>query len=218
MFIKRFLLIVLFSSLLFAQGFEGYVKYKIESEGDVTHMKYFKKGENVRMEPEMDQMEMGGAMLFKDGKTYVLMPSQKMYMEFKMDSFSSMMPEEETKEEEMGEMKQPVKTGETKEILGYTTEKWIFEDEDYTSEVWVAKGLGDFVMMSTPMGQNEMPEWYNDLSEGGFFPMLVIAKNADGSIDGRMEVVEINEESLSQDMFEIPDGYSKFNMPGGGGY
>ena len=60
-----------------------------------------------------------------------------------------------------------------------------------------------------------MPEWYEDLSNGGFFPMLVIAKTSDGTVEGKMEVVEINEESVSDDMFDIPSSYSKFSMPGG---
>lgn len=218
MIIRKLLVLLFLSSLFFAQGFEGYVKYKIESNGEATYMKYYKKGDVVRMEPEMDEMPMGGAMLFKDGKTYMLMPSQKMYMEFDMENFSSMMPDQESREEEMGEVKEPVRTGETKDILGYTAEKMIFKDKDYTSEVWVAKGLGDFVMMSTPMSEKNMPEWYSDLKTGGFFPMLVVAKDADGNEEGRMEVVELKKESLSDDLFTIPAGYSKFSMPGGGGY
>jgi hypothetical protein len=44
--------------------------------------------------------------------------------------------------------------------------------------------------------------------------MLVEAKKRDGSLDGRMEVVEIKEESVPNSMFEIPSNYSKFSMPG----
>ncbi|MDZ7766544.1 MAG: DUF4412 domain-containing protein [Melioribacteraceae bacterium] len=76
----------------------------------------------------------------------------------------------------------------------------MFEDDDYTSEVWVAEGLGNFMMMSTPMNEQEMPEWYKDLTNSGFFPMLVIAKSNDGSSTDRMEVVEIEESSLSSDL------------------
>jgi hypothetical protein len=65
------------------------------------------------------------------------------------------------------------------------------------------------------MAQQEMPDWYEDLSSGGFFPMLVEAKSKDGSLEGRMEVVEINEETVSDDKFVIPSDYSKFSMPGG---
>jgi hypothetical protein len=162
------------------------------------------------MEPEMKDMEMGGAILFKDGKTYMLMPAQNMYMEFEEGMFDMM--EDESVEEE--EYNKPVNTGETKDILGYSCEKWIFEDEEYITEVWAAKGLGEFVMLSAPMAEEKMPDWYNDLSEGGFFPMLVEAKKRDGSLDGRMEVVEIKEESVPNSMFEIPSNYSKFSMPG----
>jgi hypothetical protein len=208
--LKLILIVLIAAVVISAQSFEGFVKYKVEGEGETSFLKYYKKGENVRMEPEMKDMEMGGAILFKDGKTYMLMPAQNMYMEFEEGMFDMM--EDESVEEE--EYNKPVNTGETKDILGYSCEKWIFEDEEYITEVWAAKGLGEFVMLSAPMAEEKMPDWYNDLSEGGFFPMLVEAKKRDGSLDGRMEVVEIKEESVPNSMFEIPSNYSKFSMPG----
>ena len=220
MIIRKILFLLVFSSLLLAQGFEGFVKYKLESEGETTYMKYYSKGKDVRMVPEMESMPMQGAILFKDGKTYVIMDQQKMYMEFNMDKFDMQQSDPSEKAEE-GDFKAPQKTGETKDILGYTAEKWVFEDDEYTSEVWVAEGLGDFNMMTSPMGKENMPDWYSDLTNGGFFPMLVVAKDASGKTVGKMEVVEINEESLSSDMFEIPSSYQKMSMPGGmpgGGY
>lgn len=213
--LRTVLLITLLAAVVMAQGFEGYVKYKMDAAGETTFMKYYKKGEKVRMEPEIDQMEMGGAIIFNEGKTFMIMPAQKMYMEFddEMYNLGNMDDDSETEEDE--DFNKPVKTGETKDILGYTSEKWVFTDDEYTTEVWAAKGLGEFVFLSAPMAQQEMPDWYEDLSSGGFFPMLVEAKAADGSLEGRMEVVEINEESIADDMFSIPSGYTKFSMPGG---
>lgn len=217
MLLKRIFLFIIFSTLVIAQGFEGYVKLKIDSEGETMHVKYYKKGEDIRMEPELADVQMSGTMLFTGGSTYVIMPEQKMYMKIDMDKYSDMMPNDGEGEKE-DDFKEPVKTGETKDILGYTTEKWIFEDDEYTSEVWVAEGLGNFMMMSTPMNEQEMPEWYRDLTNSGFFPMLVIAKSNDGSSADRMEVVEIEESSLSSDLFKVPSGYQEFSMPGGGGF
>lgn len=214
--LKIILLVLLTTVLLSAQGFEGYVKYKVEGEGETTFLKYYKKGDQVRMEPETDQMQMGGVILFKDGKTFMLMPAQNMYMEFSDEMYNMMDigEDDDTSEEAEEDFDMPEKTGETKDILGYSCEKWIFEDEEYTTEVWAAKGLGEFVLLSVPMGKQNMPEWYNDISEGGFFPMLVEAKDAGGRIGGRMEVVDIKEESVSDSMFEIPENYTKFEMPG----
>ncbi|MCZ7601860.1 MAG: DUF4412 domain-containing protein [Ignavibacteriales bacterium] len=203
---KIFFLFFLGSIILSAQSFEGFVKYKMTSDGESMFMNYYKKGENVRMEPEME--EMAGAVLFKEGKTYMLMPTQNMYMEFDMEKF------EDLAEETESNFKEPIKTGETKDILGYSCEKWIFEDEEFTTEVWAAKGLGEFIFMSMPMGDQEMPSWYKDLSAGGFFPMHIIAKDKSGKDDGSMEVVEIKEQSVPASMFEIPSNYQKFSMPG----
>ncbi len=213
--LKTFLLITLLALVVSAQGFEGYVKYKMDAAGETTFMKYYKKGEKVRMEPEMDQMQISGAIIFKEGKTYMVMPAQKMYMEFGDEMYDMGKMNDETGNEDDAEMNKPAKTGETKDILGYTAEKWIFNDDEYSTEVWAAKGLGEFVFLSLPMAKEKMPGWYEDVSSGGFFPMLVEAKSKDGSLEGRMEVVEINEEKVSDDKFDIPSDFTKFSMPGG---
>ena len=208
--IKLIIPVFLFIVTVAAQNFEGYVKYKLESEGQVSYVKYFKKGELVRMEPEMTEMPMSGAIIFKDGKTYMVMPSQKMYMEFGDELYGAGQKETESDVDES----KPVQTGETKDILGYSCEKWIFNDREYNTEVWAAKGLGEFVFLSLPMGQESMPDWYEDMSNGGFFPMLVEAKDDEGKLEGKMEVVEIKEESLSNDLFDIPSDFTQLKMPG----
>ncbi|MDZ7766543.1 MAG: DUF4412 domain-containing protein [Melioribacteraceae bacterium] len=110
MLFKRIFLFIIFSTLVIAQGFEGYVKLKIDSEGETMHVKYYKKGEDIRMEPELADVQMSGTMLFTGGSTYVIMPEQKMYMKIDMDKYSDMMPNDGEGEKE-DDFKEPVKTG-----------------------------------------------------------------------------------------------------------
>jgi len=214
--LKVFLMFFILTAIISAQGFEGFVKYKIDAAGESTNLKYYKKGDMMRMEPELKEMQMGGAIIFKGDKTYMLMPGQKMYMEIG-DNMPGMMGGQLKDDSKMDDedFEKPTNTGETKDILGYTCEKWIFKDAENTVELWAAKGLGDFVMLSSPMAQQGMPDWYNEISEGGFFPMVVKAMDVDGNVESKMEVVEIDEESVPDSMFEIPSGYKKFSMPGG---
>lgn len=203
---------VLLSTAFIAQDFEGYVKYKVESDrGETLNIKYYKKGDMVRMEPEIAQQKM--SIIFRGNKTYMIMPEQGMYMEYDSKIFEQM--DRMKMKEKTGDMKKPVKTGETKEILGYKTEKWIFEDDDYSAEVWASGDLGNFVALSMPMQRSNMPDWYSDVVDNNFFPLLIIAKDKDGSIKGRMEVVEINTGKLKNTLFEIPEGYKKLDMPMG---
>lgn len=212
--LKVFFVFLFLTAVLGAQDFEGFVKYKIEAAGETTFMKYYKKGNMVRMEPEIEDMQMGGgAIIFKNDKTYMLMPEQKMYMEFG-DDMMGMMKDEMQSEMKEEDFTKPTKTGETKDILGYACEKWIFEDDGNTVELWAAKGLGNFVMLSAPMSEQKMPDWYNEIAEEGFFPMQVKDMDSDGNVESTMEVVDIKAESVSDDMFEIPSNFSKFSMPG----
>lgn len=213
--LKVFLLFLVLAVVVGAQGFEGFVKYKVDAAGESTNLKYYKKGNMMRMEPELKGTDMGGAIIFKGDKTYMLMPGQKMYMEMSDNMPGMMGGRLKDDNSDMDEdFEKPINTGETKDILGYTCEKWIFKDDETTVELWAAKGLGDFVMLSSPMGQDNLPNWYNEISEGGFFPMSVTAMDSDGNVQSKMEVIDIKEESVADSMFEIPSNYKKFNIPG----
>ena len=202
---KIMLAVLLLSGIFVAQDFEGYLKYNVKGDkGEAMAITYYKKGDMVKMEPEITQQI---SIIMKDGKTYMVMPAQGMYMEF--DSKIS------EQINEADSIKKPVKTGETKTILGYEAEKWIFEDANYTSEIWASDKLGKFVALSSPMQRNQMPDWYSEIVDNNFFPLLIEAKDKDGSIAGSMEVVEITPTPLKDGFFEIPEGYKKLEMPAG---
>ena len=209
-FMKLMLALVLVAGVLYAQDFEGYVKYKIESGDQPVMVDYYAKGNAVRMEPEAGK---AAVILFKDGKMYMMIPQQKMYMVYDNELQKKM--EQYKVREKSAEMEKPQKTGETKDILGHTAEKWIIDGPDYSAEVWAAEDLGNFVMLSSPMQKNNMPDWYKDIASQNFFPLLIISKDKSGTVKGRMEVVELQEKSLPDDMFEIPGDYRKLDMPMG---
>lgn len=204
-----FIVILIFSAVLFAQdGFEGKVKFKVTTDGDEQMIDYYVKDGNFKMEVPGQAT---GSMIMKDGKMLILMPEQKMFMEMPMnlsEKFEENMEENEITPDNL----ENYKTGDTQEILGYETEKYVYNDEESEVEVWVAKDLGTMNFFSNPMGKQS--EWQKKLNEINYFPMLMISKNKKGEEKTRFEVVEVNEETLPANMFEAPSDYKKMDMMG----
>lgn len=199
--------IVFFLSVsVFAQtGFEGKVAMRITGD-ETADIDYFIKGNNLRMEMDADGNK--GVILYdlKDQKTTMLMPGQNMYMEYKLDR--SMIKNDTKHSDKTDDIK---RTGETKEINGYKCEKWIFKEDGDLVEAWMTDELGNFYMMMNPMDKEAQNEWQQKL-QGNYFPMKVDVIE-DGEKTSSMEVLSVDEMSLKDDLFKVPPGYKKFDMP-----
>jgi len=199
-----FLFIISLTTLTFAQSdFEGKIVLKILDEGNSFNVDYFIKGDKMKM--EMNAAEGAMAILFNksENKTYMIMPQQSMYMEFNvMDMMGS--------EELDADDPDITKTGEYLDINGYKCEKWIIKENNEIVEAWMTDELGSFFMMDNPFAMNSKT-WQQELA-GNFFPMRVDV--VEGSEKQKvLEVVSVNKMSLSNDLFVIPAGYQKFDMP-----
>ncbi len=215
------LTILIFSGTLsMAQGdFEGKIKFKITHDNDVMFLDYFIKGENLRMEMG-DNAE--AVFIKNEGKSIVLMPEEKMYLDLDNSILSKMpgmtgMNDEEYEDKDREDFNiDKYRTGKTKTILGYECYQWIFKDneEDDEVEAWVTNELGNFMLMSSPMGGGFSPGWGSSINNNGFFPILVITKDQDGEISSRFEATEVNKKSLDSDLFSPPSNYSEMKIPG----
>ena len=185
--------------------FEGKVKYKMyfNQANDAMEMAYFIKGSTARIEMQNEGMEQ--VMLIFEDKMVMLIPDQNMYMEFNKTADEYMDDYQETHEK-------PIKTNETKTILGYKCEKWIVKSYDNETEIWLTEGLGNYMFMGNPMDRKQSA-WQKSIMGNSFFPLLVITRDEKGKEIYKQEVTEIKAMSLSADMFQIPSGYQKMNMP-----
>ena len=171
-------------------------------------MSYLIKDNKFRME-----MNAGGreAVMLTDPaahKMYMMMPEQKMYMEFPTDKLNGNKSENMKK----GDF---TKTGETKVINGYKCEKWTYKSEEGNGDVWMTKDLGSFMLFSNPMGRghSDQPQWVKDLANEGYFPMLVKMYDTSGKENGTMEVTSVDKKKLDSNLFEVPSDYKKLDMP-----
>jgi hypothetical protein len=194
-----YLLILIFlGTVTFAQEvFEGKVVFNVEEKGNKQVMDYYAKNEKYRME----MPDKGGIILFnkKKLKMYVLMEDQKMYIE------SDMFPLSTT-----GDGGSISKTSETKNILGYDCEKFVFEQKDMKGEAWMTKELGTFMFFIEE--QKEMPSWQSEIVDAGYFPLQVTQHDERRNVTSVYDVKEVTPMKLSDDLFEVPQSYNKLDM------
>lgn len=187
------------------QEFEGTINFEVSdlTKQGMGEMPYMVKGNKARM--EFGQGQQKAAMLFlpEESRMVIIMDSMKGYMS--MDTEDA----KEIDEKSMKDMSETEaeKTGETKTIAGKECEVWRIESPEDTIEACMAKGMGNFMMPQSPMAQNNTPQWAKELMDQGAMPLEVIQFN-NGNEVVQMRATSIKEESLSDDLFEIPEGYS----------
>ena len=195
--------LLLLTGIAYSQSsFEGKVVFDLKEDGQQQTLNYFVKDKRFRM----DMPEKGGSILFDSRafKMYVIMDEQKMYME------TSMMPM--STGTGGGSIS---KTGETKNILGYECEKFLFTQKDMKGEAWMTKELGAFMFFME--SQKEMPSWQSEVLDAGYFPLHVTQHDARRNVTSVYDVKEVTPMELSDDLFEVPSSYKKIDLLNLGG-
>ncbi len=194
------LILLLLSGNIFAQNaFEGKVVFNVEQDGENQVMDYLAKDKKFRMEVPDE----GGYIIFdsKTSKMYIVMDEQQMYMVTDLQSSGEVVK---------GNAGSITKTGETKNILGYDCEKFLFVDEGSKGESWMTKELGSFMFFN--QAQQGIANWQNEVLNEGYFPLQVTEYDEDGEIESNYTVVEVTPKELSSDMFVVPSSYQKLDM------
>jgi len=207
-----------FSIIISQENFEGQVKFNISSDGDEMLLNYFIKGDDIRMEIG-DNSE--AVYLKSAGKSIILMPEEKMYMNLDNSIFSKLPGMSEMNDDNDADKNEDIdfekfRTGKTKTILGYECDQWVFNDEEEEEEVeaWVTNELGNFMFMESPMGGGFSPGWSSSIKNNGFFPLLVVTKDDDGDESSRFEAIEVNKKNLNDDLFIAPSNFNEMKIPG----
>jgi len=182
--------------VLAQSSFEGKVVFDVKEEGKQRVIEYYSKDKKYRMEiPEKE-----GSILFdsQEFKMYVLLDEKKMYMETSMMPLST------------GSGGSIEKTGETKNILGYDCEKFLFLQKDVRGEAWMTKELGAFMFFMD--SQQGMPDWQSKVPDAGYFPLHITEYDEDGNVESIFNVKKVTPMELSMDLFEIPASYKKIDL------
>jgi hypothetical protein len=206
---------------VFAQ-FEGVLEMKTtmgsgEGEGmggGTMKVAVGKQGARIEMNTKAGGMSINSVMLVRNDSpdvVYRIDDANKSYSEIDLTKARAMA---NVKEDATGYTVE--KLGEEK-ILGYNTQHVLVKEKNATksdavkSELWVAKGFGDYDLMSKVGGRSGGGQGMaKALKEAGAegLPLKSIHTTADG-MSVKAEVVKIDKQTLPGATFEIPSGYTK---------
>jgi hypothetical protein len=212
---------MLLPSALSAGSFEGKVTMTISSSGSKDApqtMNYSIKEGYLRV--DMAAMKGGGAFItdFKKREMIIIMDQQKMYM-------VKDLPDPASYQKPAGSrpMAAPASTpsdvsfkdtGQKETIAGYECEKYEVTSPRGTTDIWATDQLGMFggLNMGGGMGHRSAAPsaWESVIKGSGFFPMRVVSN--DGGKKFKLEVTQVDRESLPDSLFAPPDGYRKFDL------
>lgn len=194
-----------FAATANAQSFEGTISFK-KSVGPITaNYTYHVKGDKVRIEEIDEDGNVQGIMLVNTSENEVLAlsPERKMFIEVpnKRPSRKTDLSIEETSNE--------------KKILGLDCKEWkvISAEDNREISYWLANNNFDFFvpMLKTLNRKDKLAVFFLKLpNQTGAFPLLGVESQEDGTELTKLEVKEVNESKLSDDLFAIPNGYTKF--------
>jgi hypothetical protein len=209
LFMKKmaaFALMVTLSSIAFAsEPFQGTIKFT-KTIGPVTaNYVYYVKGDKVRVEEIGENGEVQGIMIVdtKANTVKALSPERQMYIDV-----PNKRPARDTEVYVQ-------KTGNTQEINGYkcTEVKVTGKTDGREVTFWCADDQFDFFMpmLETLNRKDKLAVYFMNVPDlDGFFPMLGVEKKTDGMELSKLQVVDMNKTTLADNLFEIPEGYSKF--------
>lgn len=138
---------------------------------------------------------------------YILIPGQKMYMQY------SMADQKPAKFKEAEIDFKP--TGRKDVILGYEVEEYANAAKSDYTEMWLTKDLGKFVMASSNAGgkSQKQSSWEKYAADNSLFALRVIQyKKKGGAETFRLDVTKVTPGAQPDALFELPAGYQKFSI------
>ncbi|HET7584479.1 MAG TPA: DUF4412 domain-containing protein [Gemmatimonadaceae bacterium] len=186
-------------------AFEGVVHITMTGDRGSIPVLYYIKGNVARMEMDAQGQEIAMIMNPASGKTYMIMPSQQVYMEMDLKKM-----QEQAQQQMHDKDPQVNKTGRTETVAGRQCEHWIISSGTDSADVCMAKGIGTFMQAMAPSMRQSEPAWQREAREQGMFPLKV---SVAGGRDV-WQVTQIEKKSLDDSLFTPPSEYQKMSMPG----
>lgn len=230
--ILALLLIFVSADYSFAQ-FEGkvvYSSYELESGEKVNKDRFtmFVTADRILLQGEnrydfMGDIKTEGVLVRLDFEDFVFLTGDEKALKISKTDITSIMNMFGNGSEANSDSDLEVgyeKTGESEMISGYSSEKFIFSEEDQSNdyvEVWMTRDLRfNWGMLAEPWG-NDIDGMINGdfpvslIFEDGYFPLRIEAYS-DGELKSITEAVEINESSIAKAMVQIPSGVAVLSL------
>ena len=190
-----------------AQAFEGVISMRMTGSGRAAGMiqeaQYFaSRSGKARVGLTTPMGPAAIIMSPADKKMFLLIDQQSSYIEQNLDNL--------TGTPVAGDPAKVVRTGKKETIAGMECEHIKVDELD----ICAAKGLGQYLNFGgNMMGGGGMLPWQNAMLKEGVFPLRVTLP--DGTV--QLEVLKIERKAVEPAMFQVPDNYTKIQLPGRGG-
>lgn len=202
---------------LAAQEFEGVLLMRAKGMPGGTMKGYVKSGK-YRMEISVEGR--GDMVIIADpaaGETYMVMPSQSMYMVMKMADMERGV--DSLIRREVGEGATLTPTGKKEAVAGRSCEVFRYKDSRSEMDLCLARELGAFKGAEaffggrmTPGRTPQAPPWVREMLRQGAFPLKV----SETSGEVIWEVLSMEKRELEAALFVPPANFRRMEMPGFG--
>ncbi len=166
-------------------------------------------GAKMRIESVTMGMKSVGIQRLDLGKTYNLIPAQKLYMEMSVPK-----PPAQPAGQEL--VVTVTKTAETKKIGKYTCTRCDVTVGGETLKFWITEDVdmgGELTDYWKATGQGQPPKMAQEMSKVKGFPIRMEMPSPQGTVGST--VTTIKKQDVPDSMFEVPEGYQKMSMPAG---
>ena len=193
------------------QSFEGAITIRITVGGRggapaTEEVEYVSRGGNMRV----NVMSPVGAVailgLAAEGKTYIVIESQRAYMEVRADDAASATASN-------AGAPTITRSGRKDTVAGFECEHVIVETSGANgpqkTDMCLTRSLGPYVNPMAGFGGGRATSWQRQLALEGGFPLKVSLP--DGTV--ALEVTKIVRRRVSDALFRIPPEFSKVDMP-----
>lgn len=199
------LFLVLITSSLYANPFEGIIFFQKMDGVDVTYYRYYVKDEHIRIEDVNEGGVINGILLInlKEKTLKMLSCSAQMYIDVPLA------PKSNNPKVKID------RTGDVKMIIGNECELWkVTNMEDRSNfEFWVNKGdYSFFTPMLNMLNRNDKIAlaWVSTMMGEHYFPFEGVEYSSTGKLITKLEVLDIIKKQVDIDLFNVPVNYILF--------
>ena len=196
---------LLFSPVLKAETFEGFIKFNQYTSYDTTLLRYSIRNNKIRINKYDNEGRLIECLLVDTDKKRViaLNPQKKLYRPLEL---------KEIKTTEKAENYDIIRSGNHKKINGVKCYQWRVRNRKNNTEIayWVAeKKFGFFNDLIELLERtNKIYEFFSEIpGKKGMFPLLSIERTLLRKERQRLAVTEITSKTMDESLFEIPDDY-----------
>ncbi|MFH2142154.1 MAG: DUF4412 domain-containing protein [Bacteroidota bacterium] len=192
-------------------NFEGSIKFQQITLNDTNYYTYHIKNNKIRLDVHencANCKDVENSMLFDINKKTItaLNPSRKLYINVPPKPYN----------EAQDENYKIIKSTNCKKIHGYKCSQWRVKNVADNTEIayWVAEDnftfFDDFLRLWNRSEKHA--SYFLQIPETeGFFPLLSVERTTLREQKMRLEVIEINKQTLDKAIFEIPKDYQSYD-------